>query len=151
MTVLALVAALVAPDYLTSVTSPVIETPGTPAEIAARGERCMAQQLGSGRAGGELIISRDIEAGVIVSRSAVNYRDGMLVWQMRSRLTLEARDGRFRLEHTGIERFNDQSGGWSAVGKWWGSGWQKAETALKETSASVASCITAQSGPADNW
>lgn len=150
VTVLALMA--LAPDYLTTVQSEVIEAQGTPAEIAARGERCMAQQLGSGREGGELIVSRDIEAGVVVSRNAVTYMDGLLQWQMRSRLTLEARDGRFRLTHSSIERFNDQAGGWSPVGKWWGSGWQKAEMALKATSAGVAECVVnAAPGAAEAW
>ncbi|MGV3720614.1 MAG: hypothetical protein ACO1SX_06855, partial [Actinomycetota bacterium] len=85
------------------------------------------------------------------SRSAVEYRDGMLEWQMRSRLTLEAREGRFRLTHTSIERLNDQAGGWSPVGKWWGSGWQKAEAALKNISAAIADCITAAPAAQDDW
>lgn len=143
--------ALAPPDYLTTVQSEVIEAHGSPAEIAARGEACMAQYLGSGVQGGELIVSRDPAAGVVVSRNSVSYRDGLLEWQMRSRLTLEAREGRFRLTHTGIERFNDQGGGWSAVGKWWGSGWQKAETALKDVSAAVADCITGSPAARDDW
>lgn len=148
---IALALALLAPDYLTTVQSDVIESPGAASEIAAKGEACMAQQLGSGQQGGELIISRDSAAGVVVSRNAVTYRDGLLEWQMRSRLTLEARDGRFRLTHSSIERFNDQAGGWSPVGKWWGSGWQKAETALKDVSTAVARCITAPGAARDDW
>lgn len=147
----ALALAITAPEYLTTVESEVIATNGTASEIAARGEGCMAQQLGSGREGGELIISRDLASGVIVSRSAVTYPDGMLEWQMRSRLTLEARDGRFRLTHRSIERFNEQAGGWSPVGKWLGSGWRKAEDALKATSAGIAACITSERAAAADW
>jgi len=139
------------PEYLTVVRSDPIETSGTASEIAARGEVCMAQQLGSGREGGELIVSRDLAAGVVVSRNAQRYRDGLLEWQVRSRLTIEARDGRFRLTHEAIERFNDQAGGWSPVGKWWGSGWQKAEDALKGASAGVAACVVSGATPSDDW
>lgn len=150
MIILTLAMALAAPEYLTSVQGDVITTTGTPAEIAARGEACMARHLGSGRQGGELIVSRDLTAGVIVSRNAVTYRDGLLEWQMRSRLTLEARQDRFRLTHDAIERFNDQAGGWSAVGRWWGSGWQKAETALVNISATITECMTTTT-PTNDW
>lgn len=144
-------AAITAPDYLTTVQSEVIEAVGTPAEIAARGEACIAQQLGSGTVGGELILSRDPANGVIVARNAIDYQDGFLRWNMRSRLTLEARDGRFRLTHTSIERLNDQAGGWVPVGKWRGSGWVKAEEALKSQSAELAACITSSFRSGDDW
>lgn len=146
-----LFALVAAPDYLTSVRSEPIEAAGTAAEIAARAETCIAQQLGSGAVGGDLIVSRDVAGGVIVARNAVDYMDGMMNWRLRSRLTLEARDGRFRIEHTSIERFNDQAGGWAPVGKWWGSGWGKAEQALKDVSQGVAACVQGQGRSADVW
>lgn len=139
---------MLAQEYLTTVRSDVIETPGAAAEIAARGERCIARSFGSGAAGGELIVSR--EGGVIVARNALTYRDGLLVWQIRSRFTFEARDGRFRTEHSAIERFNDQAGGWSPVGLWWGSGGQKAKEALEAQSEGIASCVLS-GGQAEDW
>lgn len=143
LTMMVLAALTAPPEYLTTVVSEPVVTTGTPAEIASRGEVCMAQALGSGRAGGELIVSRDIPAGVVVSRNALTYMDGLLRWEIRSRVTLEARQDRFRITHANIERNNDQGGGWSPVGKWWGSGWQKAENALKGQSADLAACISA--------
>jgi hypothetical protein len=98
-------------------------------------------------AGGELIVS-DAD-GVIVARSASTYRDGFLNWQIRSRLTFEAREGRYRISQTSLERFNDQSGGWSPIGKWRGSGWQKAEAAFALTSDAISACV--QTGPQDDW
>jgi hypothetical protein len=140
------------PDYLTLVQSPVYETPGAPPEIARRGETCMARLLASGRAGGQVIVSSDPHGGAVVATNAMEYRDGLLMWQMRSRVTLQARDGRFRIEHTSIERFNEQAGGWTPVGKWWGSGWVKAEDALKAVSASIAACVTGPAeGAGDDW
>jgi len=143
--------ALIAPDYLTEVQSETYQTQGTAAEITARADRCIAQQLGSGAAGGELIISKDMDGGTIVARNALSYRDGLLTWQMRSRVTFEAREGRFRIGHTAIERFNDQSGGWSPVGKWRGSAWQKAESALVNVTVGIAECVMAPARATEDW
>ena len=65
-------------------------------------------------------------------------------------LVLEARDGRFRIEQTNLERFNDRGGGWGGIGKWWGSGWKKAEQAYQASATVVAQCV--MTGPTkDNW
>lgn len=145
------VGVLAAPDYLTEVRSDPITAEGSPPEIASRGEACMARLLGSGRVGGELIISRDHSAGIVVARNALTYQDGWILrWEMRSRVTLEARDGRFRITHTNIERLNEQAGGWTPVGKWRGSGWQKAEEALKGQTEQLAACITSAAAQ-DDW
>lgn len=143
LTLMVLATLAAAPEYLTTVVSEPVTTTGSPAEIASRGEVCMAQALGSGRAGGELIISRDLAAGVVVSRNAMTYVDGLMQWEIRSRVTLEARQDRFRITHANIERNNDQWGGWMPIHKGWGTGWQKAENALKGQSADLAACISA--------
>ena len=147
---IALVLALATPDYLTVVRSEPIPARGSVREIAARAEACMARGLAAGVAGGELIVSRDLEGGVVVARNAMEYRDGLLIWSMRSRVTVEVREGRFRISHENIERFNDQGGGWSPVGKWWGSGWQKAESALADVSNDLGACITSAQSR-DDW
>lgn len=97
-------------------------------------------------------MSRDLDRGVVVARNALSYPDGfLLVWQMRSRVTFEAREGRFRITHENIERLNEQAGGWTPVGKWRGSGWQKAEAALQAQSAEIAACVTSATGSSDDW
>ena len=151
-TVLAVAALGSAPDYLTTVTSPVFDAPGrTAAQLAATANICMAQTLASGQEGGQLIVSSDPATGVVVSNNRMEYRDGLLMWQVRSRLTFEGRDGRFRLVHNGIERFNDQGGGWTGIGKWRGAGWQKAEAAYTAISERVASCVLSQGEAGDDW
>lgn len=143
-----LIAVLMAPpEYLTEVVSEPVAVTGSASEIAGRGRRCMASTLGSGVAGGELILS-DAD-GVIVARNSASYRDGLLHWEIRSRVTFEARDGRFRISQTALERFNDQSGGWSPIGKWRGSGWQKAEAAFVTSAASLADCVAKPAS--DDW
>jgi len=74
----------------------------------------------------------------------------MLTWDLRSKVAIETRDGRFRITHTNIERFNDQGRGWGGVGKWTGSGWQGAENALNRVSRELSRCMT-QTGAADDF
>lgn len=136
-------------DYLTEVKSEVYQTPGTAKEIAARASTCVSQTLAPGTTDSQLIISSDLEGGIIVARSALEY--GTLPrWQIRSRFTFEAREGRFRIEQTGLERFNDMAGGWGPIGKWAGSGWKKAEEVFASSADKVAQCVLKGSGK-DIW
>lgn len=128
-----------AADYLSTVESEVFTTTGDTNAIAGRAKTCMARLLAPGVQGGQLFLSAD--GPVLVANNVLKYPDGLLQWTMRSRMTFEARDGRFRITHEGIERFNDQAGGWSPVGKWTGSGWKKAEATLQDVSSSVAACV----------
>jgi hypothetical protein len=139
-----------AAEYLTEVTSEVYQAQGTTSEIAARARTCMSQHLASGVTGGELIISADLDAGIIVANSAIEY-GSLPRWKIRSRFTFEARDGRFRVQQTNLERFNDQFNvGWNPIGKWTGSQWRKAEEAFVASAATVAQCV--QTGARrDDW
>lgn len=139
-----------AAEYLTEVTSEVYQTQGTTSEIAARARTCISQHLASGVTGGELIISADLDAGIIVANSAIEY-GSLPRWKIRSRFTLEARDGRFRIQQTNLERFNDQFNvGWNAIGKWAGSQWHGAETAFVASAATVAQCVRTETRR-DDW
>lgn len=147
LTVLASPAA--AAEYLTEVTSQVYQTPGTPREIATRASTCIAQNLRPGTVNAPQIVSSDLDNGVIVAQSALEY-GSLPVWKIRSRFTFEARDGRFRISQTGLERFNDMAGGWSPIGKWTGSQWKGAEKAYSASATAVAQCV--MSGPKrDDW
>lgn len=141
--------AAIAAEYLTTVASDVYQTAGTAREIAVRANTCISQRLAPGMTDAQLVISSDLDGGVIVARSALQYGN-LPRWKIRSRFTFEARDGRFRIEQTGLERFNDMAGGWGPIGKWTGSQWQKAEVAFVASAASVAECV--QSGQKkDDW
>jgi hypothetical protein len=130
-----------AAEYLTSVTSEVFQTEGTHDEIARRAQSCIAQKLHA--ANGPVILSSDPEAGIVTARNEFEYGN-LPRWKLRSTLTLEAKDGRFRMVHTNIERFNDGAlggPGWYGVGKWWGSGSKRVEKELTDTAAAVAKCV----------
>lgn len=137
----------IAAEYLTSVTSEVYQTTGTPKEIATRASTCISEHLSPGTVDAQLIISSDLDGGIIVARNAID-QGGLMRWQIRSRFTLQARDGRFRIEQTALERFNQ--GRWGPIGKWAGSQWRGAEDAFRVSAAAVAQCVLAD--PArDDW
>ena len=139
----------VAAEYLTEVTSQVYQAPGTPREIATRAQTCIAQNLRAGTVNAPQIISSDLDNGVIVAQSALEY-GSLPVWKIRGRFTFEAREGRFRIIQTGLEHFNEMAGGWVGIGKWWGSPWKKAEAALIGSADSVARCVMVGPGR-ENW
>jgi hypothetical protein len=127
-----------AADYLTEVTSEVYQASGTPKEIAARASTCISQNLRPGTTDAQLIISTDLDGGIVVARSGISYPDGLMQWEVRSTFTFEAREGRFRIVQTSLERFNKQ---WGPIGKWAGSGWKKAEAVFSASAAKVAQCV----------
>lgn len=128
----------IAADYLTEVTSEVYQATGTPREIATRANTCISQHLAPGTVDAQLIISCDLDGGTIVARNAID-QGGLMRWQIRSRFTFEARDGRFRIEQTALERFNQ--GRWGPIGKWAGSQWKDAEAAFTASADAVAQCV----------
>ena len=139
--VLAIASPAHAAEYLTTVTSEVYQAQGTAREIAQRAQTCIAQHLAPGTTDSQLIISSDIDNGLIVARNATTH-GSLPEFKIRSRFTFEAREGRFRIEQTGLERFSDiGSVGWGPIGKWWGSKWKNAEAAFAQSAASVAQCV----------
>jgi hypothetical protein len=145
----ALASPAAAAEYLTEVTSQVYQKPGTPKELATRAQTCIAQNLRPGTINAPQIVSSDLDNGIIVAQSALEY-GSFPVWKIRSRFTFEARDGRFRISQTGLEQFNEMAGGWAGIGKWWGSPWKKAEAAFTASADAVAQCVIA--GPKrDDW
>jgi hypothetical protein len=145
----ALSSPVAAAEYLTEVTSQVYQVPGTPKEISTRAATCIAQNLRSGTVDAPQVINSDPDNGVIVAQNALRF-GSFPEWKIRSRLTFEARDGRFRISQTGLEMFNDMAGGWGSIGKWTGSPWKKAEATFNAAADAVARCVMSAKQP-DNW
>ncbi|HEX8256443.1 MAG TPA: hypothetical protein VF589_02310 [Allosphingosinicella sp.] len=117
------------------------QTGGTAKEIATRAGTCISQHLAPGTVNAQLIISSDLDGGVIVARSALEY-GGLVQWKIRSNFTFEAREGRFRIVQTNLERFNDQFDvGWKPIGAWTSSQWKGAEKAFSTSATVVAQCV----------
>ena len=70
-------------------------------------------------------------------------------WEIRSTFTFEAREGRFRITQTNLERFYDTGSGWGPIGKWWGSSWKSAEKTFTSASVAVAACV--MSDKKEDW
>ena len=138
-----------AAEYLSEVKSEVYQTSGDQAAIARRAKGCFARKLAPGMQGGQLIVSDD--GATIVANNVFDLAWGLGVRSpVRSKVTFEARDGRFRISHEAIEMFNDTGPiGWRPVGKWTGSPWKKVEGALQTVSSDVATCV--QATKADDW
>lgn len=133
-------------EYLTSVASEVYRTTGTTREIAARAITCISQHLSPGTVDAQLIIGSDLDGGTIVARNAID-QGGLMRWRLRSRFMFEARAGRFRIEQTALERFNQ--GRWGPIGKWAGSQWRAAESAFAASGSDVAQCVMQDTGRED--
>jgi hypothetical protein len=101
-----LTASPAAAEDLLFVTSEVYQTPGSQSEIARRGQQCIAKNLHATDAA--VILSADMDAGVVVARNALEY-GAFPRWKIRSTFTLEAKEGRFRIVQTNLERYLDQA------------------------------------------
>jgi hypothetical protein len=166
------------PNYLDTIESPVFEATGTAQEIAKRAMLCIPRivrndevtikdtattllgpvappEKSRGVGGGQVIVSSDIESATIVANSRVDFPGTMgLGRNARSTITFQAKDGRFRITHSAIETLQKDSGittnvGYTKQGKGWGSGWEKAQTALEGVSAKIADCVSKPAASTD--
>lgn len=164
-------------EYLELVESQVYEAKGTAAEITKRASTCIAQVVRNDEvrfsdssasadgiiplpgvrsdglvAAGPLVISVDMEAGVIVANSRVDYTVwGMIKRNAKSTLTFLAKDSRFKIRHQNIETLQKSTGSlgndaYTKQGKWKGAGWEKAQAALEGVSTKLAQCVIAVPG-----
>lgn len=100
-------------------------------EIVRRAYICLSQTLKAGISGTPPVISQDPDAGVLVANNAFTFSWGFVPMKIsaRSTITLEAKDGRFRITHTNIEQFDERLG-WHPV-------WTGTETTEKSVAAAV--------------
>src|SRR5690242_6103186 len=106
----ALLPAAATAENLDEVDSQVYTTTGTHQEIMARAATCVAQLMKPGRPDTPLILSRDDAAGVMVIVNYTTFSARMITWALHTKMTFEAKDGRFRIIHTGIEQTADVMG-----------------------------------------
>lgn len=153
-------------QYVETVTSSVFEAPDKDrASLTRRASTCLIQSAGT--AGQS--VQTDVEAGTVVGAALFSYSQAGIAWSVRSTLTAEAKDGRFRLVHSGLthkqggpaasrsawsaflgSKDQGSEGGWMPVGKWRFAGGERAEAAAQALSQKIATCV--QAAPAaDNW
>lgn len=161
-----------AKEYLEKVESEVIQMKGTKQEIFDKGKNCivdnvnfdgvhMSDSAGAGLfagalgstskasniQGGQVIAFAEIESGKIVANSRVDYTQMMTANNAQSKLTLIAKEGRFKIRHTNIKYLQKSTGytkntGYKKVGMWWGAGSGAVKTALEDVTQKLVSCMT---------
>lgn len=161
---------------LTSEVYKIDEDAPTVGELASTARRCMlskltnsevvtrgsTQFLGAGGpkaqsvvGGGELIQVFDEAEGLVVANQSRDYRWLALNQNVRSRMTLEAREGRFRIVHSAIESVSRSTGsttnrGYAKVSTRRGAGGKPAIRELETATELVAQCVLGTSAETDD-
>ena len=110
--------------------------------------------VNSSIAGGSLIELSDPANGLLIANSRADYKFMLLGNSVRNRITVEAKEGRFRFVHSNIESVQKNTGsmrndGYSQIIQRRGTGWDKALEAVAGVEASVVSCMTNPSS--ESW
>ena len=132
-----------AEEVLTSIPGEVQQASGSAKDIAGRAATCMSQFLSPGTVDADLFINKDTDGGIIVARSALEYEQRLISWNVRSVFTFEARDGRFRIEQTNLELFGTYTNSWGPIRKGFGSVWKGAAAAFSTSAEKVSKCVIA--------
>lgn len=169
-----------AADYLTEVESQVYETQGTPQEITSRARSCALEVLeadqvnysdsssqglfpsrkqdtDSSVGAQSVLVDVDMVGAKVIANSRKAFTARMIKKNVKSRVTIMARENRFRIKHTNIMQLQESSGymknsGYSKVGIWMGSGHKDVTKQLNIVSSDLASCIQKPSGDQqDDW
>lgn len=135
-------------DQVFSMTSDPVPAKGTTAEIIHRAQLCAAQHVRQ-KKGDTLVQLSQPDAGLLVVNLQSEFRSALIAYVAVAKLTIEARDGRFRFTasdlDTPIEGYRRIPG----IYKVWGTGWQAALASIKAVTDTVANCMATASN--DNW
>ena len=165
---------------IVKLTSPIYQTQGTAAQIIQKAQGCVAKHLsndevatsgssasgffgamaGQGHnvnssiAGGALIELADPANGQLIANSRADYRFMLLSNSVKSRIIIEAKDGRFRITQSNLESVQKNTGsmrndGYDQLIRRKGTGWDKALAATIDAEKKVVDCI--MSTATDNW
>lgn len=138
VTFLAVPASANATEYLTEVVSDVQQAEGMSADqIVQRGLQCIKSTGGNSAT----YVDPAIDGTTAYAIVKTAYTSMMIENIIRSRLSVIAKDGRFKVTHSDIESYNEIARGYIQIQKRWGTGWEKTQSALQERSSLVADCI----------
>lgn len=133
-------------EYLAQLESEVIEVPTlTRDQILSKAKLCVVE-LARNAAASETVLADGATEDTLVSIARVGYSSMLIDYSIRSRMTVLAKDGKFKIRQTNIERMQLDTGslantGYEPVGKWWGNGYEVAQKTLEGYAAEVAACI----------
>lgn len=146
-TVMAFASTTYAAETLSEVTSEVYQAEGmTKDQINSKALQCIKSSGGNAAGAIEPAIDGDNAYAIVKT----TYSHALVSSTVRSRITVQSKDGRFKITHTDIDLFSEMArGGYVPVYKSWGTGWQKSEEALKGWFPDVSGCILKKTD--DNW
>ena len=150
--------------------SQLYEAAGTPAEIIGRAQNCVAKYVSNEPSSSSGVLgvfgakgqhssssdpeqpaleSADLDNGVLVAHSRAPYRHLLLSYEAKSRFSVEAKDGRFKIVQTELayrqlDTGNDASQDFAPIQRLAITGWDDALEALQEVGNNVAECIQAK-------
>lgn len=106
-------------------------------------------------AGSDVLQVVDPESGRVVAMQNADYRHMMSGMNVRSTVTVMARDGRFRIRHSNIEALQKNTGymandGYRPIHTGFGAGSKPAIKRLEEVTTELAACIQVQPSQ-DDW
>lgn len=142
-------------ENLESVESQVYTMAGSRQHLLARAQVCIPQVIRPGAPGMPLIVDRDEAAGMIVVDLYSHFSARLITWAIHSHMTFEAKDGRFRIVHSGIEETADPRGplslnpGWVPVSKDFPNPWKHAQKSLEDSSAKLSECMMRPAAASD--
>lgn len=128
---------------------PVIAEGISAAELADRGAQCL--QASSGNVADKVTPLRDGNTAYAIVLTG--YRKMLVDFTVRSRMTIQAKDGRFRISHSDIEQYQEMLHQWGPIYMYAGAGGKQARAALEARSTAAAECMLRKTTPpgGDNW
>lgn len=125
-------------EYLTEVTSDVYQAPGmSTAQIVDRGLQCIKSSSRNASEHVDPAVDGDVAYGIV----RIEYSHRLVQNIVRVRASVAAREGRFKVAHTDIERYNELARGYIGVHTGFGGGSDKVREVLADHSARIAECI----------
>lgn len=136
-------------DALTEVIGePVTVDGATAADLADRGIVCL--QAASGNVADKVTPLRDGDTAYAVV--VTGFTKMMTNFTARSRMSIQAKDGRFRIVHSDIEQYLELTNAWGPIYTYAGAGGKQAKAALEARSAAAAECMTKKAtAPGGDW
>lgn len=139
-------------ETLTEVISDVVVAEGmTAADIGDRAMQCIKSS--SGNVADKVDPARDGDTAYAIVLTAFKTALGSKSTG-RSRISVYAKDGRFKVGHSDIQLLRELTNDWGPIYMYAGAGGKQAKAALEARSAGVAACITKKQDAApggDGW
>lgn len=123
---------------------PVIAEGVTAPALAGRGMQCL--QAASGNVADKVTPLHD--GDTVYAIVSTKFSKMLVQFTARSRMSIQAKDGKFRIIHSDIEQFLEITNSWRPIYMYAGAGGKQAKAALEARSAAVAECILKKPEPA---